>query len=168
MRRYHAEYLYLVRPDSHNRIENMDILSREQIRFDQEVNASYAELLAYAPPARPLWKNRNGYSTRSREETHKVIIEIATTSEMSNVLMFVLNCLLIYRAPSLIMQVWRRPHARRDILLDTLKQYALDFLAIVGMLLVYLAAYRSLELTSDLFVDLVEKKSWKVCLRYVQ
>ena len=62
--------------------ENIALLNREQLAYEMEVDAAYQAMLSYTPVRRPLWTKVNGFSTRSREDTQRVIIEIATTGEV--------------------------------------------------------------------------------------
>ena len=47
-------------------------------------------------------------------------------------------------------QLYARPHARKLILIVTIKEYGKDISAVLCALLVYLAAYRSLAITSGM------------------
>ncbi len=87
------------------REHNVALAKNERLQFDRDTSAAYEELLTFAPAKRPLWTKRNGFSARSREETHAAIFEIATTGNLLFALTMLLNLVFLYRFPLLCRQV---------------------------------------------------------------
>lgn len=128
---------FQLRPNAELRNTNIRLLHAEALDYEVQVDEACRSLLSFAETAPPLWTKRNGLQRRSREQTHGVILQIATTGYFS-FLALLLACLLpLYRFPSLVMQLRSRFHDRRAILLRGLAEYGRDALAFVQALLVY-------------------------------
>ncbi len=75
-------------------------------------------------------------------------------------LLLLINLVLLYRGPGLLTALWRRWHARKSILLDTLAEYGRDILGVGAIVIVYACVYRAIAFSGDLAADLFERRSW--------
>eukprot|EP00041_Stephanoeca_diplocostata_P036326 m.1319349 g.1319349 ORF g.1319349 m.1319349 type:complete len:1779 (+) comp24844_c0_seq1:205-5541(+) len=161
MRRAHAEFLYMCRPDPRCRAANMQLVQAESLVFDQQADRAYAELAAFEPPRVPLWTHSSGWSTRTRGQTIAVLLEIGTTGYFFEAVLLVVNMCLLYRMPIVALQLRTAWWKRREILLSNLLEHLLDLLALICILITTAGLYRVLELYGAIAVSLVEHRSWR-------
>ena len=161
MRKYQCELNFLMRPDVNLHKDNLFKLQQEFLQFDSNVDQQYAALQKFAPTKVPLWLDRTGLSTRTRKETQTVLIKCLPRGNFALAVLTLLCCVPLYRAPGLLIRIFRKFYDRANIILNTVKEYALDFLAILRILLVIVFIYRAPALLTELSIDIFEKRSWK-------
>ena len=161
MRHYACEYNYLLRPDARLHEENLRKLKREMEKFEANVTEQYTRLEQYTPVKVPLWTFRTGLSMRSRKETQKVLIHCLPRGNVFLMMLALLCCLTLYRAPGLILSLWKRWYNRANIILSTVREIGYDFLTFLRIIIVIVFLYRAPALLSDISIDIVEKRSWK-------
>ena len=160
VRYYLCEYHYLMRPDAHLRRENLEKLKREMEEFEMKVNEQYVHLKQFVPVKVPLWKFRTGLSTRTRKETQKVLIHCLPRGDIFLMSLAVLCCLTLYRAPRLVLNLWRRWYDRANIILWTVREIGYDLLTLLRILIILVFLYRAPALLSDISIDIIDKRSW--------
>lgn len=159
-RRAHAEFVYMTRPDTAVRERNVSLLEREFHDFCAESDAAFHALQNYRPKAVPLYDTQTGLSQRSRGATQNVLLEIATTGYIAEVIMCALAMVPLYRFPQLVSQTRKHWWNRRSIMANVLLEYAKDLCAVICSLVVICGLYRSLDLISDVTAALFEERSW--------
>lgn len=161
MRRAHAEFTYMCRPDPHCREENLQLVHVEDTLFDRAAKRAYTKLASFTPPSVPLWTHSSGFSSRTRGQTMRVLVEIATTGYFAEAVLLLCNMGLVYRFPSLVLQLRTRWWMRRELLLRNLWEHVLDLLAVICILITTTGVYRALELYGAIAVSLTEHRSWR-------
>lgn len=161
LRRYLCEYNYLLRPDAGLHKENIEKIKREMVMYEGNVDEHYARLSQFVPVRVPLWTTSTGLSTRTRKETQKVLIECLPRGDIFLMLLALLCCLPLYRAPQLIRSLWKYWYNRANIVLHTAREIGYDFLTLLRILIVLVFLYRAPFLLSDISIDIFDKKSWK-------
>ena len=161
MRRYTCEYNYLLRPDAQLHKANLDKIKREMEKYEVKVNEQYTHLNEYVPMKVPLWTVDTGLSTRTRKETQKVLINCLPRGDVFLVILALLCCLPLYRAPQLVMSLWKQWYNRANIILNTVRELGYDFLTFLRVIIVLIFIYRAPALLSDISIDVIDKKSWR-------
>lgn len=159
-RLYSCELLYLSKPVPTVHDETLLKHQREMVAYEDRVASAYRELENFAPLKVPLWSNKCGLLTRTRRETQKVLLGLPG----GNIFLFLLilmNLLLVYRGPRLILDLYHRWYNRRSIILRSCKEYLLDALTFLRILIVLLLVYRAPALLLDIAIDVFQKQSWK-------
>ena len=159
-RLYSCELAYLLKPvpSAHN--ETLKLHQQEMTEYEKCVSSTYEELQKFSPLKVPLWSDKCGLLTRSRQETQKVLIRLPG----GNIFLFlvvIVNLLLIYRGPKLLLDLWRRWYDRRSIIFRSCKEYLLDALTFLRILIVVLLIYRAPAILLDIAIDIFQKQSWK-------
>ena len=161
VRQYTCEYNYLLRPDVHLHKDNLAKLKREMKEFDARVNDQYIRLKQYTPVKVPLWTVSTGLSMRTRKETQKVLIHCLPRGDIFVMFLACLCCLTLYRAPRLIVNLWKQWYNRANIVLYTVREIGYDLLTFLRIIVVIVFLYRAPALLSDISIDIVDKRSWK-------
>ena len=161
VRQYQCDYNFLLRPDANLRKENVSKLNREQHWFESKVDEQYGAMAAFVPSKVPLWTISTGLSTRTRRETQNVLINCLPRGNVFLFFLALLCFIPLYRVPKLIKDLCKRWYDRSSIILTTIKEYGLDILTVLRILLVVVFVYRAPFLIADISIDIVDKKSWR-------
>ena len=159
IRLYACELWYISKPLPRVHNENISTHQREMTEYEEKLTSIYNKLANYTPAKVPLWRNMSGLFTRSRRETQKVLLKLPG----GNIIYFVLiliNLLLIYRGPKLLVELYHRWYDRHSTILCSSKEYLLDGLTFLRILLVIIFIYRAPALILDITIDIFQKHSW--------
>ena len=166
-RHYLCEYNYLLRPDARLHKENLEKIKNEMRSFEASTDEQYDLLSQFLPIKVPLWTANTGLSTRSRKETQKVLIKCLPRGDIFLMLLALLCCLPLYRAPQLIKGLCKRWYDRSHIIIDTALELGYDFVTLVKMIFVLAFIYRAPMLLADVSIDIIDKRSWNAVRKTV-
>ena len=160
MRRHFVESTYMnhCNPDVH--AWNLVSYREEMDIYENEVSDAYTALGQYQPEEVPLYTTKYGWRVRSEEETRRVIIDCLPRGGFIVSGMALVCLLFVYRAPEMVKQLRKRFYDRYTIVTSTLREYYLDFLALLHMVFVLAFLYRAPMLLADVLDCLIGKRSW--------
>ena len=168
MRKYRVEVAFLQRPDVKLHKDNVFRLAREVREYNETVNTFYNNLEKYKVEKLPLYEERSGLSLRTRDETKKVLIKCLLYSNFLVFGMMLFALIPLYRFHIMVYQLFGRWYNRFAIVTSTLREYLLDFLTILQILLVLILLYRAPFLLVDILDCVIERRSWKAVRNVVK
>ena len=168
MRKYRVEVAFLQRPDANLHKNNLFCLAREMREYNETVNVFYNSLEKCKVEKLPLYEERSGLSLRTRDETKKVLIKCLLYSNFLVFGMMLFALIPLYRFPTMVCQLFGRWYNRFAIVTSTLKEYMLDFLTILQIILVLMLLYRAPFLIVDILDCVIERRSWKAVRNVVK
>ena len=168
MRKYRVEVAFLQRPDVNLHKDNLFRLAREMREYNETVNVFYSSIEKYKVEKLPLYEEQSGLSLRTRDETKKVLIKCLLYSNFLVFGMMLFALIPLYRFPTMVYQLFGRWYNRYAIVTSTLKEYLLDFLTILQILLVLILLYRAPFLIVDILDCVIERRSWKAVRNVVK
>ena len=161
-RKFILETNYIKEPNASLRRNELAVFEKEMYEYEKIVSELYSALEDLDIKTVPLWTDATGFSERTRKETQIVLIHTLTSGYFGTIMLMLLNMLFIYRAPLMFSQMWQVRYSKdlvRNVSLETLKEYLLDILTLLKILIVILSIYRLPALVSDLTVDIIHKRS---------
>ena len=158
-RRFKVEKMFLANPSLIAYRRNLELIEKEDSLFEKRRVDAVEALKSFKFEQTPLWEKKVGFREKSRKETQKAIISAVTSGNFVTFLVCFINTLLLYRAPSMFLSIFKAPHRRRNIALKTLKNYLLDLFMLAKILLICLSVYKVPDLISALVVSLLQKRS---------
>lgn len=160
-RLYACELNFLEHPSQSLHNSNLQKYKNEMLVFESQVNSQYCAVESYTVPEVPLWNEACGSKTPTRKETQKVLIKCLPHGRFALSVMIFLNLVFIYRGPTLIKKLWRHWYDQRNIVFNSTKEYLLDLLTVLRILLVTVLLFRAPFLIADITQDIFLKRSWK-------
>ena len=161
-RKYKIEEMYCFKACVAARNHNFQMCTTEIKVVEEKLEEMYSKVENLKINKLPLWTGKVGFLQRTRRQNQRVIIKTMTSGYFGIIALFLMNCLFIYRIPVMIRNMLMVSYCRfrvRDVVLTQTKEYLLDWLAILKVLLVVLSVYRCPALISDLFHDIFSKRS---------
>ena len=167
MRLFKAEMAYQSTPNTDVRRSNIMRVHLEAHTLQHAVDSAYARALDMVPPKPPLYDKINGFEQRTRSQTQDVIINIATSGYFVFTALLLLCALPVYRLPSLLRQIFRRPYDREGIVMRGILEYVKDAIALAQAICVILTLYRAPSLGNWIVIDLVQSRSWSLARDHI-
>ncbi|XP_001625228.2 uncharacterized protein LOC5504324 isoform X2 [Nematostella vectensis] len=167
-RLYECELNYLRRPNIAAHNQNLAKFKNEMLRLESQIGSAIRAVEEFQVPKVPLWVEECGLRTRTRRETQRVLVKCLPSGRFLNTILIILNLILIYRGPALIVDLYRRWYDRRKIVFDSLREYLKDFLTVLIIILVIFSLYRAPFLLVEIGNDVVMKRSWKAVRKTVR
>lgn len=161
MRKFTLERNFIQRADTGLHDLNVLEWTNEMREFNQNLDVYYEKLKKYKPEKVPLYETKTGLSLRSRKETRQVLLHCLPRGNAVTIIMALLCCIPLYRMPTMIRKLFMQWYNRFEIVIITMKEYALDALALLRILIVLVCVYRAPMMLVDIFDCIVEKRSWK-------
>ena len=161
-KRYQLEESYCMTPDVKARDFNLQEWTKKMKTLDATLDELYTELESYKPKKVPLWGAGNGFILRSRKQNQHVIIGTITSGYFGTVVLFFLNCILLYRLPVMITRAWKVKYCKykvREVFWTQSKEYVYDIIYFAKFMFVAIFIYRLPALLNDLSQDILYKKS---------
>lgn len=168
IRLYRCELNFSLHPNVPIHNVNLSKFRKEMIAFESQVSEQYREIEKYSLPRVPLWNEECGLSTRTRNETHRVLINCLPSGRFVIIFLILLNLALIYRGPTLLKNLCRRWYDRKRIVYASCREYLADFSTVCMIFLVVIFLYRAPFLITDITRDIFYKHSWKAVRKTVK
>jgi hypothetical protein len=167
MRRYYAEFVYMVRPCPVAADHNTMMLQQDEAEFTLASTKLHAALTAFALPPTPLWTASSGFWTRSRGANQHVVRTLITSCYCVEFLLFVMNLLVLHRLPHLIYRLCSPTAAKqvgdfrpvRQVLSNNMREAGRDAAALFFAIVVCFDPIRALAMWKDVVVDLRDRGS---------
>ena len=161
-RKYKIEEMFCMKACLAARERNLTVWNEEKKIVDDKLDETYSKLENFEMKNTPLWSDKIGLLMRTRRQNQKVIINTMTSGYFGVIAIFILNCMFIYRIPVMIKNMLKVSYCRyrvRDAALNQTKEYLLDWLALLKVLIVIISIYRCPALICDIFHDIFSKRS---------
>ena len=168
IRLYRCELNFSLRPNVSLHYVNLSKFMKEMIAFERQVSKQYREIENFSLPRVPLWSEECGLSTRTRNETQRVLISCLPSGRLVIIFLILLNLVLIYRGPTLLKNLCCRWYDRKRIVYASCREYLADFSTICTISLVVIFLYRAPFLITDITRDIFYKHSWKAVRKTVK
>ena len=150
----------MLRPDTHCHENNTRVVQQDLQHLESLVANQEAQIMAFTPPNVPMWQDTLGFKQRTRSQNQRLLGTIVATGSFAAVILFLFNLVLVYRLPLLIPRLWKGWRHRNRILAKNLMDHGKDLLAVLAFCVVMLCGRRSIEVCSDLRLDIFQQRSW--------
>lgn len=158
-RRYLIEKKHLKRPSYYARFMNLQLFKSEYDAYMDALKSCEGDLLNFNVEKIPLWGEEIGFMERSSKENQVVLINTVTSGNFAIFLCILMNCVLIFRAIPLFIEIHKEPYLVHKKAIKNLHEYWLDLKCLFQISIVLISIYRCPDLISDLIIDIFYKRS---------